>query len=282
MAIWTYDESLRRLLASEGGYSNHPSDPGGPTNFGITIADYRKYVKPNAIAADVRAMRVDEAKRIYRAKYWDAQKCDSLPAGVDYAVFDYGVNSGIGRSGKVLRRVMGMDDSTSVVTSAVIDAARSRDPVKLVNAICDERIRFLQRLSTWKTFGGGWGPRVASVRAVGTRMATTKERVPDPIPETAPGKGKVPEPQVTPPSTGGGGIVVVTWMSVFREWVVAHPIEAVIIAIIAIGGIVLMARKVAKIWRNRSQEAVTPGTVVVPSNIAVSRLMNGGGNVNAI
>ena len=56
MVAATYDEALRRLLVHEGGYSNHPSDPGGPTNFGITIHDYRKYVKPDANAADVRAM----------------------------------------------------------------------------------------------------------------------------------------------------------------------------------------------------------------------------------
>ena len=93
----SYEAALARLLAHEGGYSNHPSDPGGPTNFGITIVDYRKYVKPGATAADVKAMTLDEAKKIYRAKYWDAQRCDELPAGVDYAVFDYGVNSGIGR-----------------------------------------------------------------------------------------------------------------------------------------------------------------------------------------
>ena len=96
MAASTYDEALRRLLAHEGGYTNHPSDPGGPTNFGITIYDYRKYVKPNATAADVRAMKLDEAKAIYRTKYWAAQRCDELPAGVDYSIFDYGVNSGIG------------------------------------------------------------------------------------------------------------------------------------------------------------------------------------------
>ncbi len=98
MAKQSYDESLRRLLLHEGGYTNHPADPGGPTNFGITIYDYRKYVNPNATAADVKVMSIDEAKRIYRAKYWDAQRCDELPAGVDYAVFDYGVNSGIGRA----------------------------------------------------------------------------------------------------------------------------------------------------------------------------------------
>ena len=62
MTCSTYDEALRRLLVHEGGYTNHPSDPGGPTNFGITIADYRKYVKPDATAVDVRAMSVDEAK----------------------------------------------------------------------------------------------------------------------------------------------------------------------------------------------------------------------------
>ena len=110
MAKWTYNEALRRLLAHEGGYTNHPSDPGGPTHLGITIHDYRKYVKPNATAADVKAMRLDDAKTIYRAKYWNAMRCDELPAGVDYCVFDYGVNSGIGRAPKVLQRVVGIDD----------------------------------------------------------------------------------------------------------------------------------------------------------------------------
>jgi len=122
MASSTYDEALRRLLVHEGGYSNHPSDPGGPTNFGITLADYRKYVEPDATADDVRDMSVDEAKAIYRKRYWDAQRCDELPCGVDYSVFDYGVNSGIGRSGKVLRRVVGLPDNTSAVTAHSDDA----------------------------------------------------------------------------------------------------------------------------------------------------------------
>src|SRR5574339_420510 len=77
----TYDICLPLLLAHEGGYTNHPRDPGGPTNFGITIHDYRKYVKPGATAADVRAMALDEAKAIYRMCYWDAQRTDEvLPA----------------------------------------------------------------------------------------------------------------------------------------------------------------------------------------------------------
>jgi lysozyme family protein len=166
-----FDICLRRLLAHEGGYTNHPDDPGGPTNFGITIADYRKYVKPDATAADVRAMKIDEAKTIYRARYWDAQRCDELPAGVDYAVFDYGVNSGTGRSGKVLRRALKLPDLSGAVTAAVIAAAHAVDAKAVVVGICDERLRFLQSLKTWPVFGAGWGRRVAEVKAAALAMA---------------------------------------------------------------------------------------------------------------
>jgi len=171
MAASSYDAALARLLVHEGGYSNHPADPGGPTNFGITIYDYRKYVKPEASAADVKAMKVEEAKAIYRAKYWGAQRCDELPAGVDYAVFDYGVNSGIGRSGKVLRRALKLTDGSGVVSDAVIAAARAADAKALIVAICDERLRFLQSLKTWGVFGKGWGARVADVKAFSLALA---------------------------------------------------------------------------------------------------------------
>src|SRR6185437_11515679 len=124
-------------LLSEGSYSNHPSDPGGPTNFGITIADYRKFVNRKATSADVKAMKVEEAKAVYRARYWDAQRCDELPAGVDYAAFDYGVNSGIGRSKRVLQRIAGVKPD-GVLGSVTMAAVGARDPKKMVAALCDE------------------------------------------------------------------------------------------------------------------------------------------------
>src|SRR5262245_60459519 len=114
MAKATYEEALSRLLAHEGGYTNHPSDPGGPTNFGITLADYRMYVKPDATASDVRAMKLDEAKTIYKTKYWDALCCNDLPSGVDYAVFDYGVNSGVNRAAKMLQRLVGVSEDGTI------------------------------------------------------------------------------------------------------------------------------------------------------------------------
>jgi lysozyme family protein len=190
MARATWPEALARLLAHEGGYSNHPADPGGPTKFGITLADYRRYVKPDAAAADVRAMCIEEASAIYRARYWDAMNCDALPAGVDYAVFDYGVNSGTGRAGKVLRRVLNLPDESAAVADAVIGAARRADARALVTAICDERLRFLQRLKTWPVFGAGWSRRVAEVKSAASAMAVGQAREPRRV-QTAPGKGAV-------------------------------------------------------------------------------------------
>ena len=124
-----------------------------------------------ATAVDVKAMKVEQAKAIYRAKYWAAQRCDDLPAGVDNAVFDYGVNSGIGRSGKVLRRVLGLRDNDWRTSDEVLAAFCQHDPQQVVVAICEERLRFLRSLKTWSVFGQGWAARVAEVKAFSLQLA---------------------------------------------------------------------------------------------------------------
>jgi lysozyme family protein len=268
MAASTYDEALRRLLVHEGGYTNHPSDPGGPTNFGITIADYRKYVKPDATAADVRAMKLDEAKAIYRAKYWAAQRCDNLPAGVDDSIFDYGVNSGIGRSGKVLRRVVGLPDNTSVVTDEVLNAVARRDAKAIIIAINDERLRFLKGLKTWPVFGAGWSRRVAEVKAFSLHLAehpiAAQAPTPRPVPTaSAPAKGVVSPPKaikevITKGVPAGGAASGFG----FWDWVIAHPYETaglVVLGTGAVGGAVYALNR----WQQARQEAPTPGLVPV-------------------
>jgi lysozyme family protein len=208
MAASSYDEALARLLAHEGGYSNHPADPGGPTNFGITLGDYRRYVKPNAAAADVRAMTVAEAKAIYRRRYWDAMRCDELPAGVDYCIFDYAVHSGTGRAPKVLQRCLAIS-VTGTMDAATIAAARKADAAGLIDAICDERMRFLQNLKIWPVFGKGWSRRVTEVRAVAHAMAGKRDTPPPaPVqPRAASGKGEVAVPAGAQTTSAGGAIV---------------------------------------------------------------------------
>lgn len=194
MAAWDYDESLAELLKSEGGYTNNPSDPGGPTNFGITIADYRHYVKPDATASDVRNMRVEEAMKIYRAKYWDAQRCDDLPAGVDYTVFDFGVNSGISRSGKYLQRIVGVTADGVIgdkTIAAVNDYVAQHGAKELEDTINEQRLSFLKHLRTWSVFGKGWGRRVEKVDTISDDMelhpekygSTVTFKTPKPLPK---------------------------------------------------------------------------------------------------
>ena len=219
MANATFDDALRRVLAHEGGYSNHPSDPGGPTNFGITIGDYRRYVKQDATAADVRAMRLDEAKAIYRGKYWNAMRCDELAAGLDYAVLDYGVNSGVKRAVKVLQRLLALlDDGT--MSDAVIAAARKRDTADLVTRLCNERLAFLKRLRNWPVFGAGWGRRVSEVRAAALAMATPAKITPA---RTAAGKTTVPASK--PVRTTIAGVVAALVLSAMHTMAAPFTME---------------------------------------------------------
>jgi lysozyme family protein len=193
MAKESYDEALTLLLKHEGGYADHPSDPGGETNFGITVA----VARASGYQGPMRSIPMDVVKRIYRTKYWDALRCDELPSGVDYAVFDYGVNSGIGRSGKVLRRVLSISDSAYQVTDAVLTSVRKVDAEGLVDDICSERMRFLQNLKTWPVFGKGWGRRVTEVKAAALRMAKSNARPVIPPPD-------VPTPSSAQPAQFGG------------------------------------------------------------------------------
>ena len=97
-------------------------------------------------------------------------RCDDLPAGVDYAVFDYGVNSGIARAARVLQRLVGTSVDGEVGPDTIVATARAK-PAELINQICDERLAFLQGLRTWSVFGNGWGRRVHEVRAAAVAMA---------------------------------------------------------------------------------------------------------------
>lgn len=229
---------ISRCLIHEGGYTNDPQDPGGPTNWGITIWDARLYWKKSATAADVRAMPKSVAITIYEKKYWDALQCDDLPSGVDDSIFDYGVNSGIARSGKVLRRVVGVITDDWRVTPKVLDQVRKRNPADLVNAINDERMRFLRSLRTFPHFGGGWTRRVTEVRAFDLGLA---KKQPVTLPQVsaevqAAGRGKLPEPTLlkvtkkaaVPAVVGGAG----AW-----GWVSQHPLET---ACVFMGGMILV------------------------------------------
>lgn len=169
-----FREALTHVLKHEGGYVNHPSDPGGATNKGVTLANFRRYVKPGGTVADLKRLTVDQAAIVYKRYYWDAVLGDMLPGGVDYAVFDYAVNSGPSRAVKHLQRVVGAIQDGRIGPQT-LQAIESADPAAVVNALCDARLSFLKGIKggqQWKVFGRGWQRRVEGVRAVAVSMAT--------------------------------------------------------------------------------------------------------------
>lgn len=254
MAAESYDAALTRLLRDEGGYTDHPSDPGGPTNFGITLADARRYWKGNATADDVRALPQSVARKIYREHYWNALRCDELPAGVDYAVFDYGVNSGIGRAGKVLRRVLTLSDRASAVSDDVIAAARAAVARDVVTAICTERLAFLKSLKTFPVFGRGWTARVSGVRAAALAMAE-RRAVASVSGDAVPGKAVVPI--AVPAGTASAGAVIAAGATSAAITARLH-VALVVAASAALAAIVIF---LIWRWRHRAeQEAAVKGT----------------------
>jgi lysozyme family protein len=256
MTARNFADALARVLAHEGGYTNHPSDPGGPTNWGITIHDARRYWKGGANAADVKAMPRDVACRIYKAKYWDALRCDDLPSGVDYCAFDYGVNSGVGRAAKVLRRALALSDKAGGVNDDVVAAASRADSRKLIAAICGERLAFLMSLKTWRVFGVGWGRRVASVRAAALAMASSDRVVDVPIGQGEPERGKATVPANTASRTAGVGGTVAAG-SAMLAWAPDAGTAAVIIVLTALAVIAIVVAW--RWWQHHREEApVTP------------------------
>jgi lysozyme family protein/uncharacterized Tic20 family protein len=166
-------------LEWEGGNDDDPRDPGGRTSRGIIQREWNDWLKSHpGLPSDVWQAPQDQVLAIYREKYWNPLACDQLPAGVDYCVFDYGVNSGISRSAAALQKIVG----TSVdgeIGPLTIAAAAKVDPASLVGKICDQRLAFLQGLGTWPTFRGGWTRRVQGVRKQATAMVGAPPLAPE-------------------------------------------------------------------------------------------------------
>ncbi len=203
----TFPAALAALLRHEGGYVNHPEDPGGHTNMGITLTTLtswrRRQGKPDPTVEELRALSREEAAALYRWQYWEVIKGDSLPAGLDYALFDFAVNSGPARAGRFLQKIVGSaaDGIIGVNTLAALEGAGSTGFV--IAKLCEDRLAWLRSLRGWSHFGRGWRRRVGEVSASAKAMAAGAA-VPTPVlpssPEQAPSTrrakvktGKTPE-----------------------------------------------------------------------------------------
>ena len=161
--------SMVHLLGSEGGFSNHPKDPGGMTNLGVTKATWERWVGHTVSEADMRALTPEKISPMYKRKYWDAVSGDALPSGLDYAVFDAAVNSGPGQAANWLQRIVQVD-ADGAIGPKTLAALSKMDARAVLGAFKDYRLAFMQSLDGRETFGKGWGRRVTEVTATATLM----------------------------------------------------------------------------------------------------------------
>lgn len=168
--IENFEESLTHVLKHEGGYVDHPKDPGGATNLGCTKKVWEEWVGHEVTKDEIKALTVADVAPLYKKKYWDKCKCDDLASGVDFAVFDLAINSGPARASKFLQNACGVT-ADGVIGPATLIAAAKINPSELATKICEARLAFLQALPTWETFGKGWGRRVAEVKTHSIDMA---------------------------------------------------------------------------------------------------------------
>lgn len=164
-----FSSALVMLLKHEGGFVNHPKDPGGMTNLGVTKNTWEAYVGHPVTEADMRALTASTVAPMYRRKYWDACQCDDLPEGLDYAVFDFAVNSGPGRAAKTLQTLLSVpaDGDIGPKTLAAIETTDLNLLVPSYNAA---RHEFLRSLPTYSVFKRGWDRRIEEVAEVSGRM----------------------------------------------------------------------------------------------------------------
>ena len=198
-----FTPALKAVLAHEGGYVNHPRDPGGATNYGVTQRVYDGYrERQDRPLQSVRHIAKVEVSAIYQRQYWNAIRGDELPAGVAYVVFDGAVNSGPGQAARWLQRALRMNAVDGVIGEATLAAARNHpDHDKLIADMLALRMAFLRRLKTWDAFGRGWTSRVNEVRVRGQAWASGSVG-PEPAPvEGGNAKARIEDAKPAPSST---------------------------------------------------------------------------------
>tara|TARA_R110000824_G_scaffold134620_1_gene297602 strand:- start:405 stop:917 length:513 start_codon:yes stop_codon:yes gene_type:complete len=153
-----FDKCLAKLLSHEGGYVNHPKDPGGMTNLGVTKRVYDDWIGRESTEQEMRDLTPADVGPIYKKNYWDRVKGDDLPSGVDWCAFDWAVNSGSGRPAKAIQRAVGAA-ADGAIGPMTLKAVADKDPKEIIEYVFQVRQSFYESLKTFETFGKGWTRR---------------------------------------------------------------------------------------------------------------------------
>ena len=163
-------KSLEIVLKHEGGFVDHPEDPGGATNKGITHKTYSDFLgRPLEDVSELKNIPDEHVQQIYKDGYWNRVKADQLSSGVDFCVFDWAVNSGPGRAAKALQKAV-MVTQDGAIGPMTLAAVEEELPEEVIEKITKEREEFYRSLRTFDTFGKGWLRRNEETRDFALEM----------------------------------------------------------------------------------------------------------------
>lgn len=165
-----FEESLKRVLTSEGGYVDNPHDPGGATMKGVTLKVYEDYLGRLVTKQELKDIPDEHIQDIYKRQFWDSLKCDDLPNGVDYLAFDFAVNAGCYRSAVCLQKAALIEHVDGAIGPKSIEAVNRCNLIDLINYFSQERRNFYRGLITFPTFGKGWLSRVETAQNAAKEM----------------------------------------------------------------------------------------------------------------
>lgn len=156
-----------------GVFTNDPRDPGGATRWGITLKTLERFLGRKCSPKDVEKLSRNAAISIYAANYWGVMACQNLPHGVDFMVFDFGVNAGCERSVKTLQKIIGVR-SDGICGPITQGASYGYPSEQLVRLLADAQEEHYRNLSTFATFGSGWMRRLGNRRRAAMSLANTE------------------------------------------------------------------------------------------------------------
>jgi lysozyme family protein len=158
-----FDEALKAVLKHEGGFVNHPKDPGGMTNLGVTKRVWEEWVGRKVDEKEMRSLTPELVAPMYRKKYWDAVKGDDLPEGIDYLLFDFAINAGPVRAIRTLQKATGLT-TDGILGPKTLGVLKDSSREEMVARFSEEKEAFYRSLNTFSTFGKGWLRRVAETK----------------------------------------------------------------------------------------------------------------------
>ena len=154
-----FDVWFEHILETEGGYVNHPRDPGGHTNKGITLDTYSDWLGYRASVEQLKSIPNRHVKAIYRENYWNKVRASELPSGLDVVVADAAVNKGVDKASRILQEILGVEVDGVIGSETIAETYRHKVSY-LVYTYSEERLKFYRSLSTYNIFGYGWEKRV--------------------------------------------------------------------------------------------------------------------------